>query len=67
MSIIDEVLKKYGVVEFTRLNDLYFPQGNEKGEYYEPYWKATIEDNNGYGATQELAVLHCLKKLQTIN
>jgi hypothetical protein len=33
-----------------KLNDLYFPQGNGRGQYFEPYYKA-IDDkgNTGYG------------------
>jgi hypothetical protein len=41
----------------TKLNDLYFPQGNEHGEYYEAYYKAV--DSAGriaYGRTPALAI-----------
>jgi hypothetical protein len=33
-----------------KLNDLYFSQGNERGQYFEPYYKV-IDDkgNTGYG------------------
>lgn len=40
-----------------RLNDLYFPQGNEHGEYFEPYYRATDRwGNKAYGRTAALAI-----------
>jgi hypothetical protein len=33
-----------------KLNDLYFPQGNERGQYFEPYYKVIDEKGNtGHG------------------
>ena len=41
----------------TRLNDLYFPQGNEHGEYFESYYRATNQKGNtAYGRTAALAI-----------
>jgi hypothetical protein len=38
------------MMTIIKLNDLYFPQGNEHGQYFEPYYKA-IDDKGytGYG------------------
>lgn len=37
-------------MSIIKLNDLYFPQGNELGQYFEPYYKATDDKGNtGYG------------------
>lgn len=49
-----------------RLNDLYFPQGNEYGESYEPYYRATAQDVAGYGSTPQAAQEDCLHKLREI-
>ena len=53
-------------ISATRNNDLYFPSGNEKGEHYEQYWKATIDLNEGdamiqinYGPTELIAKMRC--------
>ena len=49
-------------IKVTRGNNLYFPQGNESGNYYEPLWFASINDGKKYhGKTPELAALKCLK------
>lgn len=41
-------------------NDLYFPKGNENGDFYEPLWLASIL--NGYrlhGKTPLIAAMRC--------
>ena len=43
-------------MQIIKLNDLYFPQGNENGNYYESYFKIIDENGNiGYGQTPEIA------------
>lgn len=50
-----------------RCNDLYFPSGNEVGETFEQYWKATIEGSTDagiplykeYGPTPLVAAMRC--------
>lgn len=53
-------------IEITLCNDLYFPKGNEKGDYYEPYWQAVIDLREGdvmverqYGPTPLIAAMRC--------
>jgi len=49
-------------ITVARGNDLYFPHGNESGDYFEPLWIASINNGKRYHAkTPELAVLKCLK------
>ena len=44
-------------MKIIKLNDLYFPQGNEKGDYFEPYYQAINDDGKkGYGPTPETAI-----------
>ena len=45
------------MMSIIKLNDLYFPQGNERGQYFEPYYKV-IDDkgNTGYGNSPTNAV-----------
>lgn len=59
------IIEREGI-EVTRCNDLYFPQGNEKGEHWEQYWKAVIDLNEGdvmvqtnYGPTPLIAAMRC--------
>ena len=54
-------------IETTRCNDLYFPKGNEKGDYYEQYWQAVIYlrecdvmVEKQYGHTPLIAAMRCL-------
>jgi hypothetical protein len=42
-------------IDIVRGRDLYFPQGNEKGEYYEPLWIA----GRMQGQTQLIAAMRC--------
>lgn len=43
-------------VKVERGNDLYFPQGNERGDYYEPLWIASRSDGRKFhGRTPALA------------
>lgn len=46
-------------VTVARMNDLYFPKGNENGDYYEPYWRATFEGSRKYGPSREVASKRC--------
>ena len=44
-------------MKIIRLKDLYFPKGNEKGEFYEPYYQAEDDKGNkGYGRTPEESI-----------
>ena len=42
-------------IEITRGNPLYFPQGNESGDYYEPLWIAGKQQ----GQTALIAAMRC--------
>lgn len=46
-------------IDIVRCNDLYFPSGNEHGETYEAYWKATLGELKVYGPTAMEAGLRC--------
>lgn len=47
-------------IDIIRCNDLYFPKGNEKGEYYEPYIKAVHPSGAyAYGQTPLIAAMRC--------
>ena len=54
-------------IGIVRCNDLYFPSGNEHGEYYEQYWKAEIKGETDlnmslyieYGPTPLIAAMRC--------
>lgn len=50
-------------ISVLRGNDLYFPKGNENGEFYEPLWIATrIEDpavSEAWGTTPLIAAMRC--------
>jgi len=46
-------------IELIRCNDLYFPKGNEKGDYYEPYIMARIGSIKAYGPTEFIAAMRC--------
>ena len=49
-------------IKVTRGNDLYFPHGNENGDYFEPLWLASINDGKRYhGTTPEQAAIKCLQ------
>lgn len=45
-------------MRIIRLNDLYFPNGNEIKQYYEKYYEAISETDSihGYGSTPKSAV-----------
>ncbi len=46
------------VIEVVRGNDLYFPNGNERGDFYEPLWIAKRSDGKQFhGTTPEAARL----------
>ena len=42
-------------IGITKGNPLYFPQGNEKGDYYEPLWLAGKQ----HGQTPLIAAMRC--------
>jgi hypothetical protein len=42
-------------IEIHKGNDLYFPSGNEKGDYYEPLWIAGKQ----HGQTPLIAAMRC--------
>ena len=42
-------------IEIRKGNDLYFPYGNEKGDYYEPLWIAGKQ----HGQTPLIAAMRC--------
>lgn len=51
-------------ITFVRCNDLFFPKGNEKGDYYEPYWRADPAEMDStwrrmYGPTPLIAAMRC--------
>lgn len=41
------------MLKITKQNPLYFPKGNEFGEYWEPCYKAELSGLTGYGRTPE--------------
>lgn len=46
-------------IQTQRGNDLYFPKGNEKGDYYEPLWIASLTPLEVWGPTPLIAALRC--------
>ena len=47
-------------IQIVRGNDLYFPRGNDKGDYYEPLWLASLKDvHNIHGPTPLIAAMRC--------
>lgn len=46
-------------ITIVRCNDLYFPKGNEHGDYYETYFKATAGPFLAYGNTAIEAANNC--------
>lgn len=49
-------------ISVLRGNDLYFPKGNEKGEFYEPLWIATRTEGplfEAWGSTPLIAAMRC--------
>ena len=53
------IIEREGI-EVRRGNDLYFPKGNELGEYYEPLWIAGKQ----HGPTPLIAAMRCLVALK---
>jgi len=63
------IIEREGV-EVTKGNPLYFPKGNEKGDYYEPLWIARKPQDNlppgvrgvyeKWGPTPLIAAMRCL-------
>ena len=52
----DAVIDRHRI-STVRLNDLYFPSGNEKGEHWEAYFCATCAGEKRYGATRREAAM----------
>lgn len=48
------IIEREGI-EVKKGNPLYFPQGNEKGDYYEPLWLAGKQ----HGQTPLIAAMRC--------
>lgn len=48
------IIEREGV-EVVKGNPLYFPKGNENGDYYEPLWVA----GNQHGQTPLIAAMRC--------
>ncbi len=48
------IIEREGI-EIKKGNPLYFPQGNEKGDYYEPLWLAGKQQ----GKTPLIAAMRC--------
>lgn len=50
------------MIEIIKCNPLYFPNGNEYGETWQPYWLAIEDGVKGYGRTIEDAKNDLLKE-----
>ena len=53
-----------GKINVVRCNDMYFPKGNEFGDYYEQLWRAEPYDMDSisqrfYGPTPLIAAMRC--------
>jgi hypothetical protein len=46
-------------ITLARGNDLYFPKGNERGEYYEELWLAHMGEFRAQGQTMLIAAMRC--------
>lgn len=47
-------------ISIERGNDLFFPKGNEKGDYYEPLWMASYKlQHKFHGPTPLIAAMRC--------
>ena len=57
-SVAGPIIDRAGIT-IVKCNDLYFPNGNENGDHYEPYIKATIENVKEYGPTALIAAMRC--------
>lgn len=56
----EPLIEAHGI-ETCRGNDLYFPQGNENGEHYEPLWLARKPGESWvHGPTPLTAAMRCL-------
>ena len=62
-----EPLMELAQISVVRCRDLYFPKGNEKGDYYEPYWRATAGVAKQYGPTPLIAAMRCFVALKLGN
>ncbi len=56
-------------IEIVRGNDVYFPKGNENGNYYEPLWVAEWTNVSGkicreHGRTPEEAMLRARERVK---
>lgn len=58
-SVADPIIEREGI-NVERGNDLIFPKGNEKGEYYEPLWLASYGSGRKFhGTTPLIAAMRC--------
>ena len=53
------IIEREGI-EIRKGNPLYFPQGNERGDYYEPLWLAGKQ----HGTTALIAAMRCYVALK---
>jgi hypothetical protein len=54
----DPIIKQEGIVT-VKLNDYYFPNGNENGQHWEPAYKAMTQTLTRYGTTPLIAAMRC--------
>lgn len=54
----DEIVRRKSI-QIVRLNDYYFPNGNEKGQHWEPAYKAMSQVVTCYGPTPLIAGMRC--------
>ena len=53
------IIEREGI-NVERGNDLFFPKGNEKGDYYEPLWLASYKTRRKFHGTTPLeAAMRC--------
>jgi hypothetical protein len=52
-------------MKIVKLNDLYFPKGNENGDYYEPYYQAIDDQGNiAYSSSPAQAAANLKEKTE---
>ena len=54
----DDIIDREGI-SVVRCNDLYFPEGNEKGQHWEPLYKAFNRVITCYGPDRRTAAMRC--------
>lgn len=50
---------EYEGIKTLKCNDLYFPKGNENGDYWEPCYKASYKQKTEYGTSTLIAAMRC--------